>query len=293
MAISSMFRWKDALLRPFLAAVASPGLGNPHTPYEAELMATGAKPVAIMNPKDVDTRMQEMIDNGSVVFIASNTFEKTERIYCIRDETENAKDIAGIITSCHQAGQPPNLEDARNIKSFFLRPVTSPKETFKGAAAWQAESHKILMALRNGEMSPEVTAILKQEITALPPLLVIEHDSALNILDEEVNNNLLSSVDYKVEMPIAVYAQKDKVEDGKELYARYYKDNEGYEELPGEDCAKRVGRLLGFTENDLAWHTGGKYRNHTVIKLMEATADFRQQARVKLMLMDAPRSFPS
>ncbi len=285
-----MSRWKNALLRPFLAAVARPGLGNPHSPYETELMTAGAKPVAIMEPKWVDTRMQERIDNGAIVFIDTKTFVKTERIYCHRDEAENAKEFARIIASSHCARQPPSPEELRNLESFFLRPVKTPKENFQNVASWHNKSFEILMALRNGKTPPEVISILKQEITALPPLFVIEDDTSLNILDDSVGNNLLSSVDYVTEITLSVYAQKDKVEDGKELYARYYKNGEGYEKLSEKDAAKRIGRLLGFTENDLAWHTGEKYQNPVVLKFMEATQNIRQQARTKLMLMDTPRS---
>lgn len=86
-----------------------------------------------------------------------------------------------------------------------------------------------------------------------------------------------------------VYAQKDMVEDGKEVHARMYLDGQGYEELSVDEGIARVGKLLGYTDNDVAWCLGTKYQNKPLIKLLERTADWRRELRKEMLLADAPR----
>lgn len=49
---------------------------------------------------------------------------------------------------------------------------------------------------------------------------------------------------------IQVYAQAHKIEDGKELFARYYNDGKGYPALTGADAFRRIGTLLGYSPRD-------------------------------------------
>ena len=73
-----MMSWRSykTLLKPIFKAISKPGIGNPHTPYEAELMAIGAKPVAIMSPSDITPDLQLAIDKGDVVKTGEKLFRE-------------------------------------------------------------------------------------------------------------------------------------------------------------------------------------------------------------------------
>lgn len=151
----------NILLKPLFKAVASLGLGNPHTPYEIELMEAGAKPVCIIESTDVSPKMSKLIQAGQIVHIGDYQFKDKK---------------------------------------------------------------------------------------------------------------------------LQVYAQSDKVEDGKELYARYYNDGTGYPELDDTEEFKRVGKLLGYTDNDVLFATREKYQSPLINRLLVDTNDFRCKIRKEYML---------
>jgi hypothetical protein len=86
------------------------------------------------------------------------------------------------------------------------------------------------------------------------------------------------------EQTLQVYAQADKIEEGKELYARYYLDGEGYPKLEEEEEYKRVGELLGYNQNDISWALGKKYQNKIIKSVLEKTTDWRCKVRKEYML---------
>lgn len=91
--------------------------------------------------------------------------------------------------------------------------------------------------------------------------------------------------DYHVKnQVIQVYAQSDKEEEGKELFARYYKDGEGYPKLAYEDEYRRVGELLGYNQNDIDWALGKKYRNNLINSILMETIEWRCKIRKDYML---------
>jgi len=131
------------VLRPIFKALASPGLVNPHSPFEIELMIAGIKPVAIVDP---ESRLKEYTNNI----------------------------------------------DSQNI---------------------------------------------------------------LNRWNEMINSGqivLIGKKDFSDIGEMEVYAQADKLKEGHELFARYYKNNEGYSPLEGREWHERIGELLGFTSNDVS-----------------------------------------
>ena len=83
---------------------------------------------------------------------------------------------------------------------------------------------------------------------------------------------------------VQVFAQKDKIKDGKELFARYYKGGEGYTPLETHEEIRRVGELLGYTNNDIAFCLGEKYNNLTSQTILNATDNLRRWARKEYML---------
>lgn len=83
---------------------------------------------------------------------------------------------------------------------------------------------------------------------------------------------------------VQVYAQSNKIEEGKEIYARYYKNSEGYPPLESEEAFKRIGELLGYTENDIALGLCKKYQNIFINAIMLKTNDWRCKIRKKYMI---------
>ncbi len=66
------------MLKPVFDILAKPGLGNPHSPYEAELMTSGIKPVAFMGPEEVTPELQERINSGHIILVNEYEFNKEE-----------------------------------------------------------------------------------------------------------------------------------------------------------------------------------------------------------------------
>lgn len=85
-----------------------------------------------------------------------------------------------------------------------------------------------------------------------------------------------------------VYAQANKQKEGEELFSRYYQgDKHNYPKVVRE--AGRIGELLGFSKNDIAYFYGDKYQNAFVKALMRKTTKLRKYARKEVMLMNSPR----
>lgn len=252
--------WKK-FLKPLFALAANPGLGNPHTPYEDELMVAGVKPTALINKQFLTVEMQNIINSGHVVKIAEHCIEKTNRIYCGKEDVEAAKEVAELYD---QKGDDFRLysEDEISLHCHF----------FSGA----------IQEYKNGT---EHEGLLKGRVKGIFPKVCFDGAEDIIKFDLLVKKGKIASVDFNSEDVMCVFAQADKIEEGKELSRLYYgpDDGEGH-----QDASDRVGRLLGFTDNDVAWHLGTKYQNLFVIKLMERTNNVRSWARKEYMLMDAP-----
>lgn len=84
----------------------------------------------------------------------------------------------------------------------------------------------------------------------------------------------------------------DSVEKGRELFELYYATD--WEALSDEDRVrgtKRIGELLGYTEQDTAFFMGeGAYGNPIINALLLLTAQPRRWARKEVMLLDALHS---
>lgn len=270
------------ILRPVFDLMASPGLGNPHTPYEAELMVAGVKPVAIMDPEAVTAAMQRSIDAGTIVEIATIANSRTERLYCRPEAIGDARRAADVLAQSAQSHTLPSESDQKFLADFFCYNNLSAAEAY---IDMRGDAYDVEGALFKGRTHERMTDLLAGNIAALPPVL-FEKTQMPNIpLEEALAKGTLAAVDIRSELLTKVFAQSGKVEEGKELYARYYKDSEGYQRLEGDEAAKRVGHLLGFTDNDVAWFTGEKYQNPAVHKLMEMTNGIRQYARRESLIM--------
>ena len=84
-----------------------------------------------------------------------------------------------------------------------------------------------------------------------------------------------------------VFAQADKVADGRELFARYFLNSEGCEALPEDQFGDRIGQLLGYTEKDIAWFKSIQSAHLVVRWLMDETSGIRSAVRKESMLLKA------
>ncbi len=289
------------MLKPLFQLLAAPGLGNPHSfnPHginlrsssESELMAVGAKPVAIMFPTEVTAQMQKAIDNGHIVKINEQKCITKYRIYCQPSEIKQVRNSATILQDIFQNGDfKMGPEDDQKL-SFWKKALKTDVPNVRGQIVH--EHNLIRSSSIRGETTPASEALLAGEILAMPPILFNEKQAPNTVLEKAVAEGKLASVEFETSQVTAVFAQSNKIEDGKELFARYYKGDVGYDPL-GDQKARRVGQLLGFTENDLAWHYSDKdpnpkYTNPILRDLMEKTHTIRIYARHQVMLMDAPR----
>ena len=248
-------------------------------------MAAGVKPTAIMRQEDISSEMQTAIELGHVVKIDEVSFETTHRLYCHPSEIDNATKAMEILSRVASGSSDanPTKEECDFLSQIFEE--TLPGEGFIlseiSEASYAAENN-----LFDGHRTQNIENLLDGTIKIIPPMRYDEEYYSDDNLEQAVANGSLVSVNFKISTIIAVYAQSNKIEEGQELFARYFKDEHDYDDL-GDDFARRIGELLGFTDNDIAWHYGDKYQNPIILKLMGMTADFRSWCRMRHMLMDA------
>lgn len=250
-----MFNLREKLLRPLFYLASKPGLGNPHTPYEAELMTHGVKPVAIMDSRMVTTQMQAAIDAEQIIKIDEIVCESTYRIYCSPFEVEDVSNAAGILQGILQSHNNPNQTEILFLSDVFETPIVEDDRHIASTMTSIFTEMSILeAAVYEDEKTETMNDLLAKKRKALPP---IQYDSDGSLpydadLEYAVERGDLSAVDFKTSELIQVFAQADKQEEGKELFARYHKNGDGYEPLEGEEGARRIGQLLGFTDNDIS-----------------------------------------
>jgi hypothetical protein len=275
----------ENIMRPAIKLMynllAKPGLGNPHTYSEIELMAAGAKPVAIAKEDDITTELQGAIDRGDVLKINEHEFETRYKIYCRASELPDAEKAAQILERSWQEQSTVSDEDAYLLSTFFNLASDDAETTMAGITA----AMRVVEAdLSENEKLASVKGMIDGDVRATMPLRHLPGNQEHQNLDEVLSNSDVSSVDITIHSVSIVFAQADKEEDGKELDARYFQAGDGYPAVKDPDA--RVGELLGFTQNDIAWFNGTKYQNPFVNKLMVLTSDIRAEARKRSMLMD-------
>lgn len=86
---------------------------------------------------------------------------------------------------------------------------------------------------------------------------------------------------------VEVVAQASKIEEGRELFASYFLDPTSSSRAEYAASIRRIGELLGYTENDTAWFLQSKYQNPLIRYLMASTMDLRAWARKECMLSAA------
>lgn len=135
---------------------------------------------------------------------------------------------------------------------------------------------------------------LELMIVGVKPVCIVNMDTekscspkpVLNRFEELVEEGQILLID-KIPCEsgfIQIFAHADKVRDGMEVVARYFHDGHGYPFLKTEDGIARVGKLLGYTNNDIAWCVGTKYKSQIIKNVMKKTANIRRKIRHKYLL---------
>ena len=279
-----MNRLARKYLKPIFKAMSKHGLGNPHTPYEAELLCAGAKPVAIMSTHDIDSTLQTKIDSGMIVKVGEEKFTKTYRIYHTPLVKEEAVKISRILEDYMNSKIEPGAEDVNKLVKFYK--LSELDETAKDwAQILHSRMSVVKTALYERYKSPNIIAVLEGTIPSLEPLRIDEGMPMNDELEEAVKRGQLGASDFQTHDLVQVYAQSSKTAEGKELFARYYEvDVENYPPLDDYESHKRIAQLLGFTDNDFAWFAGTKYQNPVTKKIMFSTENIRKWARKQYLL---------
>lgn len=215
-------------------------------------MMAGAKPTLITQwPLTADnggedyTQLQPLIDSGQIVVAGINETSFPHHIICHPEDLEAAKKGA-IITS--KMWNNLQLEDSEiNYHNDFLKNycgISLPEDFNARSKATHLEPHLLL----NKEIRTTLALMtgVDNSFGAIPALIA-DKISAGELCAVHVNTDIQS---------IAVLAQRDCLDMGKELFARYYKNDEGYEPLSNEAGTKRVGELLGYTQADTDFFLG-------------------------------------
>ena len=105
------------LLNPFKRAVASLGIGNPHTNAhgEAALMMAGVKPVCIMRENELTAQMQVAIDRGNIIIVHEELFQKKYRIYCHPETHDTAKHVIELEKQLNEENNPKAYKQMQHI----------------------------------------------------------------------------------------------------------------------------------------------------------------------------------
>lgn len=279
-----MNRLARKYLKSIFKAISKHGLGNPHTPYEAELLCAGAKPVAIMSPHDIDSTLQTKIDSGMIVKVGEEKFTKTYRIYHTPLVKEEAVKISRILEDYMNSKIEPGAEDVNKLVKFYK--LSELDETAKDwAQILHSRMSVMKTALYERYKSPNMIAVLEGTIPSLEPLRIDEGMPMNDELEQAVKRGQLGASDFQTHDLVQVYAQSSKTAEGKELFARYYEVGvENYPPLDDYDSHKRIAQLLGFTDNDFAWFAGTRYQNPITKKIMFSTENIRKWARKEYLL---------
>lgn len=268
-----MNSWGRYLLQPVFNMLAKPGLGNPHTPHEAELLIAGVKPTAIMNRSDISCTLQQAISNGHIVHIESVEWVRDYIIYCRKELAEQAAQAAILLHDNHgKTNWPP--EDFAFLETLF-RDSTDTQDTVHERiyAMEHALDHHDEQALQ------PIHHFLQGELNILPPVrqgLNAQMDDALS-----AHGATYAASRYSLRHEICVLAQHDKIAEGRELFSLYYGNDAP---APMQNPHQRIAQLLGYTENDYAWHAGTKYQSPLTMRVMTATAPLRAWARRESLL---------
>jgi hypothetical protein len=272
------------LLKPLFDVLAKPGLQGPHEGYETELMLAGKKPVMITawplkdTKLDQFTKLQPFIDSRAIVVIGSQSHEFQRHIICTPSILNEATKQADIVRKFRSRTEVSNDE-----VDFY--------HDFK-EKSWGTKSTDDYFTRLNKPnlLSQETDLLLSGKIGAtLPVSLGINLRNLPIDIKKRIGSGELVTVlvDSSFETNV-VLSPRSSISSGQELYARYYKNSEGYECFTPAENTRRIGLLLGYTDNDVDFFLGKEKLNQFIREIMFATSDLRKYARVQSLLMEKP-----
>lgn len=277
-----MQQWARKLLKPIFDMAAAPGIGLPHHEYEHELMARGAKPVMITDRRAITPELQQAMDDGNVTEVFSQTFESKRRVYMRPEAVDSVSDALKSLAVIENDPNDPDFQENAHKWFSCLNQHGAHESLGHDFSTRQRQMDK---QLNDGELPQEFDALMDGRIGMSLPVSVDPRQEP-SLFDQAVARGDLAVFEYTVDNPLCVLAQKDKIAEGQELTARYYNDGKGYPALDGVEVQHRIGELLGYTGNDVAYFMHEKYKHPWVRELLQKTEDVRRWCRKETMLSD-------
>ena len=281
----------NKLLRPIFNMVANIGIGLPHAGYETKLMMAGVKPCLITAwPSTADkgeedyTQLQPLIDSGQIVVAGIKETSFPVHIICHAADVDAAQKQA-VITPKMWGNIPLNDNEIQYYNDF-LKTYCGMK--FKDINQLNAE----LGERYYDQGESEIDLLLNSNIRATLPLMTGINNSFVKIpksIADKISSGELCAVHVRTDIQsMAVLAQRDCLDMGKELFAITFKDQDGYKRLHGDNYHKRVGELLGYTKNDTAYFTRDRDSDNKILEwLREKAEPTLLTIRAETMIYDA------
>lgn len=276
------------LLKPLFDVLAKPGLQAPHERYETELMLAGKKPAMITTwpLKDTKlgqyTKLQPLIDNGSIVVIGTITAQLGRHIICNSEHLESSYRFA-------------DLERKIKSRSTCTDDEMDFYRAFRKNAMGTATINEFIERYNHPQKTRrETDLLLTGKIGATVPISTGVNLKGIPIKTKKMveSGSLHATLIDNLVATSVVISPKSFVDAGKELFARYFNDNEGYETLSGDEWIKRIGELLGYSPADTEFFIRVKSTppsEYTAFdRILFATSDLRKYARAQSLLMDTP-----
>lgn len=243
---------KDIPLSPLFRAQSTSGIGLPHAGHEVELMIAGVKPCLITGwpltahkGQEDYTKLQPLIDSGQIIVAGIQEITFPKHIICRPEDVEAAKKQAALEYKVSNY-IVLSIDELNDYYDFWPKYYGIKIEN--NAPSVEDFNKRS----QNSHLEPE--RLLKGEIRMTLPVMTGTDNSFRAIpraLADKISSGELCAVPVTSHtQSMAVLALRDCLDMGKELFARYYKNDEGYEPLSNEEWNHRVGELLGYTKAD-------------------------------------------
>ena len=207
------------------------------------------KPCMITDWPHPDQRLQHAIDQSRLVLSGIHVVSFPRYILCHKDIAELTSRYATIEKKIFAGGILDENEIANRIQfsqdhqGIRLDTDTHPHNSAKSFSARHSAADII---------GAECDLLIRREIHATLPIMTgINHSHAClppEIRSKLAAGDLSATLIHTRTEESAVLAQAACAEMGKELFARYFLNEDGYASLRGTpDFTKRIGYLLGYT----------------------------------------------
>lgn len=316
-----MHKLLEQVLAPLFHLAAKPGLGLPHSNHEIELLRAGAKPTGILGASDL-TKLEDKIQSGDIIVISETPVPPLQYVFYFKPENEHiVKRVQSLSQKMHTIRHyNPTEEEIGLINTPAKRNFRSREEEI---AYISATTHAMYLHCRidmheqdyfdRGKISQHEidnidfdrikTETIKLLETNEIPYLLCQHSQ--EYLEAMVEQGMLQKIQGQTERPnqglTIIVAQKDKEKEGHRLSQLCSGETENFPDdiktilndpdIPSADkniaFHGEIGRLLGYTENDIYNHyfnirQKGNFENF----ILTVTEDFRRWCRHKSMIIN-------